>query len=207
MHPVREPRVNPVAIADLRPTQITVGMREVELKRSTWRHEPVENGGKFLGHHMIPVIKGPKGRLYVIDHHHLALALLLEGVEHVLTSIVSDLSHLDKDTFLVVLDNKSWMHPFNQDGKRCDYDAIPRSLTKLIDDPYRSLAGALRRAGGYAKDTTPYSEFLWADYLRRHIKRSRVENDFEEAINTAMVLAKEQAANYLPGWCGVISLT
>jgi hypothetical protein len=44
-----------------------------------------------------------------------------------------------------------------------------RSVADLMYDPYRSLAGALRRTGGFAKDTTPYSEFLWADFLRRRI--------------------------------------
>jgi hypothetical protein len=41
----------------------------------------------------------------------------------------------------------------------------------LIDDPFRSLADELRRAGGFAKDTTPFSEFLWTDFLRRRVKR------------------------------------
>ena len=40
-------------------------------------------------------------------------------------------------------------------------------MKDLVDDPFRSLAGELRRVGGYAKDTTPFSEFLWADFLRR----------------------------------------
>ena len=34
---VREPMLTPVAITDLRPTQITVGMREVKAKRKHWR--------------------------------------------------------------------------------------------------------------------------------------------------------------------------
>ena len=34
---VREPMLMPVAITDLRPTQITVGMREVKAKRKHWR--------------------------------------------------------------------------------------------------------------------------------------------------------------------------
>ena len=38
------------------------------------------------------------------------------------------------------------------------------TVAELIDDPFRSLAGELRRAGGFAKDTTPFSEFLWADF-------------------------------------------
>ena len=37
MTTVREPRLEPVAILDLRPTQMTVGMREVKAKRKHWR--------------------------------------------------------------------------------------------------------------------------------------------------------------------------
>ena len=52
---VREPMLRPVAIADLRPTQITVGMREVNAKRKNWREMKTKKGAKFLGTHMIPV--------------------------------------------------------------------------------------------------------------------------------------------------------
>ena len=58
---VREPLLTTVTIVDLRPTQITVGMREVLAKRKRWR-ETAAKGGKFLGKHMIPVILGPKHR-------------------------------------------------------------------------------------------------------------------------------------------------
>ncbi len=71
-----------------------------------------------------------------------------------------------------------------------------------MDDPFRSLAGELRRAGGFAKDTTPFSEFLWADFLRRRIKRKAVERNFDDALERALALAKSDAAGYLPGWCG-----
>ena len=78
----REPRLNPVAILDLRPTQITVGMREVEAKRRHWRaQDNDEKAAAFLGKHMIPVILGPKKRHSVIDHHHLTRALHEEGVK------------------------------------------------------------------------------------------------------------------------------
>ncbi len=33
----REPTLRPIPIGDLRPTQITVGLREVEAKRKAWR--------------------------------------------------------------------------------------------------------------------------------------------------------------------------
>jgi len=203
--PHREPLLTPVPIKELRRTQITVGMREVRAKRRHWREIEGGKEGEFLGKHMIPVILGPQDRHYVIDHHHLSLALLEEGVESVLVTVVANLRKLEKDAFWVVLDNRSWMHPFDDEGRRRGYADIPKSVTDLVDDPLRSLAGELRRAGGYAKDTTPFSEFLWADFLRRRLRRKDVDHDFEAAMRESLKLAKGLDANYLPGWCGPVS--
>ncbi len=203
---VREPVLTTVAITDLRPTQITVGMREVMAKRKRWRETSKKKGGQFLGRHMIPVILGPKERNFVIDHHHLARALHDEGVKDIAVTVIANLSALDFDAFWTVMDNRSWMHPFDAKGVRRHYEDIPKSVIELIDDPFRSLAGELRRAGGFAKDTTPFSEFLWADFLRRRMKRKLVENDFDRAIEKALQLAKGVEANYLPGWCGPVPM-
>jgi hypothetical protein len=201
---VREPVLTTVAITDLRPTQITVGMREVEAKRKRWREISGKKGAKFLGSHMIPVVLGPKHRHYVVDHHHLARALHDEGVKDVAVTSIANLSGLDSDAFWTVMDNRNWMHPFDTTGVRRHYSDIPKAVTGLVDDPFRSLAGELRRAGGFAKDTTPFSEFLWADFLRRRLKRKVVERDFDHALEQALELAKSTEANYLPGWCGPV---
>jgi len=202
---VREPILHPVEIIALRPTQITVGMQEVNEKRKRWRRNPDNKKSELLGRHMIPVIFGPKDRYYVIDHHHLARPLHDEGEKHVLVTVVKDLRSLDKDAFWTVLDHHSWVYPYDEKGLRRDYKAIPKTVAELKDDPFRSLAGELRRAGGFAKDTTPFSEFLWADFLRRRIKRSSVEKDMTSAMKQALILAKSSNANYLPGWCGPVS--
>jgi len=201
---IREPRLTPVKILDLRPTQITVGMREVKAKRKHWRDIGKHKDAEFLGKHMIPVILGPKERHYVIDHHHLALSHHDEGVKDVAVTVVSNLSKLDNDAFWFMMDNHSWMHPFDDDGRRRSYKDIPKDITGLVDDPFRSLAGELRRAGGFAKDTTPFSEFIWADFLRRRMKRKLVERDFDHALERALQLAKTTDADYLPGWCGPV---
>jgi hypothetical protein len=201
---VREPRLTPIAILDLRPTQITVGMREVAAKRERWREESNKKKPEFLGKHLIPVVLGPRDRHYIIDHHHLARALHDEGVENISVTVVADLGKLDPDAFWFVLDNHNWMHPFDQEGRRRGHADLPKSVKDLIDDPFRSLAGELRRAGGFAKDTTPFSEFLWADFLRRRVKLKQVEHNFDHALETALELAKSRDAEYLPGWCGPI---
>ena len=199
---VRAPILHHADILDLRPTQISVGMREVEDKRHRWREKGAGKEKEFLKNHVVPVVTGPKGRHYIIDHHHLALALHKEGLEHVLVSVVANLSALDIDAFWIVLDHHVWAHPYDAKGRRRAFEDIPKSITGLADDPFRSLAGELRRAGGFAKDVTPFSEFLWADFLRRRMKTAQIEKDFTAALDGALVLAKGQEARYLPGWCG-----
>ena len=201
----REPILKPVPIRDLRPTQITVGMREVEARRKHWRRE--ESRKKriaFLAKHLIPVILGPRGEHFILDHHHLVLALHREGLKDLYVTVMADFSMLDEDNFWFVLDQKNWMHPFDAAGLRVSHKEVPRTIEKLKDDPFRSLAGELRRAGGYAKDTTPFSEFLWADFLRRRIKRKLVQKNFARALARASELAKTKDASYLPGWCGPV---
>ena len=198
----REPLLQTVPIGELRPTQVTVGYHEVAEKRREWSERADGDRAEWLGRHMIPVLLGPKKRSYVIDHHHLTRALLEEGCEGVLVNVVADLSMLDRDAFWVFADNRGWCHPYDAEGRRAGFDDIPRSIADLSDDPFRSLAGALRRAGGYAKETVPFTEFMWADALRRRIRRRDVDASFSAALLQALEFAKTRDARYLPGWCG-----
>ncbi|MGJ4950142.1 ParB-like protein [Bradyrhizobium sp. HKCCYLS20291] len=201
----REPLLHPVPILSLRPTQMTVGMREVKEKRERWRAHKKTKQAELLGKHMIPVVLGPDQRHYVVDHHHLARALHDEGVKDVLVSVIGDLTMVDREAFWGVMDNKRWVYPYDAKGERRHFKDLPKTVADLKDDPFRSLAGELRRAGGFAKDTTPFSEFLWADFLRRKVKRKTVEDRFGVAMEHALALAKSHDAVYLPGWCGPAS--
>jgi hypothetical protein len=202
MSNVREPMIHPIPILTLRPTQMTVGMREVKEKRKRWREQEKTKQAESLGKHMIPVVRGPDKRYFVVDHHHLARALHDEGVKDILVTVIGDLSMVEKDAFWGVMDNKRWVYPYDVKGERRHFKDLPKSITDLKDDPFRSLAGELRRAGGFAKDTTPFSEFLWADFLRRKISTKVVNDNFSKALEKGLEWAKSRDAVYLPGWCG-----
>jgi hypothetical protein len=191
-----------VKIGDLRPTQMTVGLREVRRKQEEWQQSGTKPDEKFVERHMIPALVGLKGRFYIVDHHHLARALHDEGVNEVLVVVLAKLESLKKQHFWTFLDNSSWVHPYDDEGKRRSYADIPHTVAELEDDPYRSLAGELRRAGGFAKEGTPYTEFLWADAMRERIGRKVVEKEFARALEQALSFAKSSDADYLPGWCG-----
>jgi hypothetical protein len=181
---------------------MTVGREEVRRKRDAWKANATSDLAKFLAHHMVPTIIGLGGRHYVIDHHHLALALHEEGIESVFVTVAADLSRLPEGHFWNMMSFKGWTHPYDGDGVRCPYDDLPKTVAGLEDDPYRSLAGALRNHGGFAKDSTPFAEFLWADFFRPRIKVKTIKADFDAAVAEALTIAKAGEADYLPGWCG-----
>ena len=102
---------------------------------------------------------GPKNRPY-ISTITLAHALYEKGVVEIVVTIVSDLSALEPDAFWVYLDNRCWTHLYDATDECQSHKELPKHVARLIDDPYRSLAGALRRADGFTKDIASFSEFL-----------------------------------------------
>ncbi len=190
-----------VAPYDLKPTQTSVGMAEVRAKRAEWRKLGRKKRKQLLASHWFPGVLGPKDRVHIVDHHHLGLALLEEGVDEVPVIIQRDFSMLDAPTFWRTMEFYRWAHPYDARGRRTEYSAIPDRLRDLQDDPYRTLAARVRVAGGCAKDTTPYAEFLWADFYRAQI---RLQDDTigGKMLRRALLLAHGQSAAYLPGWNG-----
>jgi hypothetical protein len=186
----------------LRPTQMSVGLAEVATKRREWAALGRKARKLTLERQVFPAVLGPKGRYYIIDHHHLGLALIEEKVDAVLIAVYDDLSWLTPAVFWRTMEFRSWAHPFDARGQRRDFTDIPRRLTALQDDPYRSLAGRVRQAGGCAKSVVPFAEFLWADFFRPRIGARLIRTAPQRALREAVRLARTPQARYLPGWSG-----
>ncbi len=193
------PRPDWAPIADLHPTQMTVGLREVAQKRLRWRSRIRKEGLRGAPRLVVPIVRGPAGVMYLVDRHHLVRAVGEEGVHEVLIRPIADFTALRPDDFWRVLDARGWCHPYDAAGRRRAFGEIPAEIDDPRDDPFRSLASALRRAGGFAKRSTPFCEFAWADFLRLRIS-SAVAMDFEWALGRALSLARTPAARGLPGW-------
>lgn len=186
----------------LRPTQMTYGEREVEDKRRKWSKLDKKKRRKDMQECLFPAVLGPKRRFFILDHHHLALALLRESVDQVQVGVVRDLSMLEPAQFWIYLDHLSYVHPYDENGERRSLADIPNSFAGMRDDPYRSLAGAVRRAGGFAKSDAPFLEFLWSNHFRRHVARSKLTRHFRKAVREGVKLALSAQSSYLPGFCG-----
>ena len=191
-----------VKLADLLPTQGAIGYVEVSQKRAEWQLLSLKKRQDLIAQHWFPSVFGPQQRYYIVDHHHLGMALIEEGQETVQLTVLKDLSWLDLDTFWRTMEFHQWVHPYDEAGKRIGFDQLPSRVAELKDDPYRSLAGLARKAGAFAKDISPYSEFLWADYFRRSIGRQQLKQSMAAALDLALELARHPEASYLPGWVG-----
>jgi hypothetical protein len=198
----RNPHLASVRLARLRPTQLTVGYVEVTLKAREWARLPKKRRKVELESHVFPAVIGPGGEHFIIDHHHLGIALIEEGVREGYVAVLDDLSWLEPAVFWRTMEFRAWSHPYDRRGRRCEYRQIPRRLRDLADDPYRSLAGLVRRAGGYAKDQAPFVEFLWADYFRPRVPARIIRREPARATRLGLRLARSQDARYLPGWTG-----
>jgi hypothetical protein len=182
------PREYRVAIANLRPTQMTVGYAEVAHKRFAFRNR---RDTRRLAEKVVPVVVGPRG-VYVLDRHHWICAGTAEGARDFPVRVKARLETLSEAAFWSTLDERGWCHPYDSEGRRQDHSAIPELMSELQDDPFRSLVGSLRRAGVIDKTRAPYSDFAWANVLRHRISRSEIESDYAATLKNAKQLVAER---------------
>jgi hypothetical protein len=193
-----------VPLDALRPTQMAVGMRAVDAKRRKLESRGLKPKriARFLEARPIPTVKGPANELFIVDHHHLGLALLRADVDRAFVSIIGDLSGLPRRRFWARMEAAGLLHPYDEMGRRVAPADLPSALAALRADPYRDLAWSVREAGGYEKSRVPFAEFHWANYFRALIEPARLKRDYEATVRRAMRLARRPGARGLPGFIG-----
>jgi len=208
-------------LSDLHPTQASVGMAEVRIKAEKLKDEIQRRSEhdflKYLLKHNKeePVVIGPGGIFYITDHHHLARALYNVGESTTYCTIVDNLSDAKPDDFWKHMEDNNEVYLKDQSGNRMTPHDLPASLKDLSNDPFRSLAGAVRESCGFEKGDKSssgedYLEFQWANYLRANwaqtgIAAKDIDTNFDSATNAALHLAAQKDAASLPGYTGKIS--
>jgi len=190
-----------VPVLELKPTQFSVGMREVTRKIKELKAMSRDERHEFLHERPVPVVISPYKFWRLVDHHHHARACWEAGIEELPIEVKADFSHLSIPEFWAAMDKAHWVHPYDQFGKGPHEPLLlPEDVRGLADDQFRSLAWALRHSGDYEKSDAPFSEFAWADYLRAQVKVIPNDDGFEAALKSARVLAHDPKAKGLPGY-------
>jgi len=191
-------------INQLRPTQLTHGMREVTKKAEVYRKLKGHELAMAIAEKPVPIVCGPRGEAYAIDHHHVAAALWRANVERVPVVIVRDFSTLSAAEFWLTLENNRWAYPYNALGQRMSFEDMHEHIWDLEDDVFRSLSAAVRDAGGYEKTNVPLEEFRWADFFRHRLPPPKTDAEFDALTTNGVELARTRAALGLPGYIGVV---
>lgn len=188
-------------LLELRPTQFALGMVQVRSKMAQTRQVPADERTAFMEKLAIVAVRGPGGRLHVIDHHHWTRAWIELGIEEAPVRIRADFGALDDLNFFSEMAERGWIHPYNERGEKVSIESLPATVADMPDDPYQSLAAFLRIGGVYDNPGEFNAKFAWADYLRERITGDpgTVEG-FAEMLATAYRMAHTQESRSLPGY-------
>jgi hypothetical protein len=191
-----------VEVVCLHPTQFAIGLEEVRLRSEGIERRSAAALDRYLRRRIAPIVIGPGGVPYLLDRHHLARLLLDTGVRPTLYARVEqNWRHLDTPAFWAAMQARGWVHLYDENGRGpLDPAQLPATVGALRDDPFRTLAWAVRHRDGYRETDVLYADFHWANFFRARIPLDLVRQRFEEAVTAGVRLARSPEAAGLPGY-------
>jgi len=195
----------------LRPTQFDVGLAEVMgNKVGFFVNQSLNDIVEYLNRKPIPVVLGPQGRMYQVDGHHTTYAmawwkrhvlgpmapsplrdtlLSLPLVASVMCNWTS--AFATEEAFWDGMKAKKWVLLESQGSPRTPAQ-LPRTVSLMGDNPYRSLAGIAEVVSvpAIGKGCIPFAEFRWAEYYIEAYNAGKMSLFYK------MMLEGAQAANY-----------
>jgi hypothetical protein len=191
-----------VTIEKVHPTQFAVGYWEVKQRAANIaRHSP-KRLEVYEDEHVALLVVGPSGEPYLVDGHHLCLAMLKSGRGKTVEAlVVANWRDLPVAAFWKKMRESNYVYPYDNRGRGpLEVEKLPKKVTELTDDPYRSLAWAVRGRGGFQKTTASFAEFQWANFFRKRIEIGPKEKDFEMAVKIGLRISHSVEAERLPGY-------
>ncbi len=191
-----------VAIKKLHPTQFAVGYWEVDQRAASIARKSPKELASYLKAHLALLVIGPGAEPYLVDGHHLCVALLkARKGKTVEARIEANWRSLSIAEFWSKMRGSNYVYLYDNQGRGpLDVTQLPKKITGLTDDPYRSLAWAVRDRGGFQRTMISFSEFQWANFFRKQIDIGPKPEDFNKAVEAALRLSHTVEAKDLPGY-------
>jgi hypothetical protein len=189
---------------ELLPTQSVVGDLEVRHKIGIIQDfKRKRDLISYMKKHIIPTVIGPRDKVYIVDHHHFVKAVMQTRCSpFVYATCIINLNHLSISDFWHYMVKNNLVYLKDKYGDTIPPRRLPKTMFQLDNDPYRSLAWMTREYGGYDKVHVPFSEFIWANFLRKHVDIHAKDHHLHHALLKSLKLAKSSRAKHLPGFKG-----
>jgi len=203
-HSMDKDTICSLTVHELHPTQKVVGFRQVQATAKKIKAMSHKSLHDYISDKKIPIIAGPDGNFYMIDRHHMLYSLLLakrQRLPPLIAKIKKNWSDLSERNFWRKMREKNYIYLFDEFGESLtDHRQIPTHISDLDNDPYRSLAWAVREQDGFDKTNIPFAEFRWANFFRTRVSVGDSDYEFKNAVLAALKLASKKEASHLPGF-------
>ncbi|MCT0200261.1 chromosome partitioning protein ParB [Synechococcus sp. CS-1325] len=186
----------------LQPTQLCLGLAEVEARTCDFRLESPQSLRRYLRNRPVPIAVSSAGEHWMIDRHHRLRALLdVAPQTTVFCSVVLELEGASQSYCLEELNRRGWLYLIDRDGQGpYPPERLPRHLAELQDDPYRSLVWKLKQEGLIRpQPSVPFLEFHWGAWLRRQPLPPFSSRNLEPALQEARMLVRSRRGGGIPG--------
>ena len=133
-----------VAVADLQPTQMCVGLAEVRSRQRDFAADSASQRQRYLRGKPVPLVRSGDGALWMVDRHHRLRALVeMEPHAEAFGYVVLELASHDRHLVLDELQRRGWLYLYDGRGLGpLAPSALPPRLLNLQDDPYRKIGRA-----------------------------------------------------------------
>lgn len=192
-----------LAVDQLLPTQLSYGDIEVARRAEKIAAMSARDLAQYKVDHTVPIVVGPGAKMYILDHHHFALALARVKGRHVaiLAKITANLGNVPSADFWNEMVQHQWIYLIDENGQGPQpLTSLGTDLFQLKNDSFRSLAWGARKLGGYEDTDVPHADFLWANFFRTSFRRADVDANFDVLAAQAEHLAHSPQARNLPGY-------
>lgn len=191
-----------VEVRALHPTQFAVGYWEIDQRAKKVVNKDAKKIEKYLEEHVGKIVIGPNGVPYIIDRHHLACIMQrTQKSSTIYATVEANFKTMNVNDFWKEMIARKWAYLFDNKGSGpLDPLTLPISMKDLKDDPFRSLAWAVRERDGYKQSVNPFAEFQWANFFRTKLTTDDVNANMEQLIQDALKLCHTPAARGLPGY-------
>ncbi|MCP9800468.1 ParB-like protein [Synechococcus sp. RedBA-s] len=194
-----------VAVAELRPTQLCIGLAEIRQRQAEFAAESRKERRRYLRRKPVPLVRARSGTHWMVDRHHRLRSLLeIEPEATAFGYVVLQLPHDHPQLVLEALAERGWLYLHDGRGQGpWPPERLPQSLLELEDDPYRSLVWKLKQERVIAPaPLIPFHEFRWGAWLRSRCLPPFSSLCLGPALPAARALARSAAASRLAGWKG-----
>ncbi|MBN8454342.1 ParB/Srx family N-terminal domain-containing protein [Accumulibacter sp.] len=151
-----------IDVQDLHPTQSAVGMGAAACKSGKITRKGQD--GKLdewllEDNRWVPLVRGPGGRFYLTDHHHLSSAVynaeIPDKQKKLYAYLIRDWSRMKEDAFWHRMEEEHLTWLKTPDGRTISGKELPSRIGRLQDDPLRTLSAWVRGSCGYVKCNPP----------------------------------------------------